>query len=464
MRKYLYLWSAILAVILIFGFFGWILPMHGTTGLLRLNSSVRLLFIVLALFGVVLLGFTILEWFLRRKGQVRGIHFLSPIVRVMTVIGIIIPLLGFIYIADIPSSVAADKSPQLLLMDGTGTNGVPNMAVTFHTAKKTQDTLKWGSGESNETLTEEAPSREHVFILSDLQPDTIYWYQVNNGQLNHFKTPPVDGQPLHFAVFSDAHFGVSSSRNDLSVKMLQYIADPTNNFNLLFSCGDLVEYGFRDSCWQKAFQAMSSISPVIPTKYTAGNHDTMMGGLGSYEAYCYPEGMELQTGTRLWNRIDVGQVHFLVIDLEWSAESYTDAQNKWLETQLTSIPQDDWTIVIGHGFYYASGSRTEGWNWYDNPETINKLTPLFEKYHVDMVFSGHAHQLELLQKSGVTYVVCGTFGGALESEREYTSPASVWYSVKNYAFVDVTIDGTEANLIFRDSSYAVLNSFTVNNR
>ena len=60
--------------------------------------------------------------------------------------------------------------------------------------------------------------------------------------------------------------------------------------------------------------------------------------------------------------------------------------------QLASIPKDDWKIVVGHGFYYASGSITDGWKWYDNPETINKLTPLFEKYGVDMVFSGHDHQ------------------------------------------------------------------------
>jgi predicted phosphodiesterase len=104
---------------------------------------------------------------------------------------------------------------------------------------------------------------------------------------------------------------------------------------------------------------------------------------------------------------------------------------------------------------------TDGWKWYDNPETINKLTPLFEKYGVDMVFSGHDHQLELLQKSGISYVICGTFGGALDSEREYVSPQSAWYSNKDYAFADVTINGAEANLIFRDPDGKVLNSFVI---
>lgn len=143
------------------------------------------------------------------------------------------------------------------------------------------------------------------------------------------------------------------------------------------------------------------------------------------------------------------------------SESFNAEQSKWLEQQLASIPKDDWTIVMGHGFYYASGSVVAGWKWYDNPETINKLTPLFEKYNVDLVFFGHAHQAELLQKSGVTYVICGTFGGALEDNRTYTSPESIWYSNKDFAFVDVTINGSDANLIFRDLDGKAIKSIVV---
>ena len=63
----------------------------------------------------------------------------------------------------------------------------------------------------------------------------------------YFNSPPANGEPLHFAVGSDAHFGAGDSRNDLTAKMLQQIADPTNNYNLFFYLGDLVEYGFKDS-------------------------------------------------------------------------------------------------------------------------------------------------------------------------------------------------------------------------
>jgi UDP-2,3-diacylglucosamine pyrophosphatase LpxH len=355
----------------------------------------------------------------------------------------------------------AGETPQLLIEDGSGINGVPNLAVTFRTQELTSNSVQWGQENSSFTLNEAKPSREHIFSLNNLQPDTAYWYQVNDEQKQYFNSPPANGESLHFAVASDAHFGAGDNRNDLTAKMLQQIADPSNKYNLFFYLGDLVEHGFTDTQWQEALQAMSSTTSVIPVKYAVGNHETLLGGLNRYEMYCDPKGMILQSGTQLWQRVDVGKVHFLVIDLEWSAESFNTAQSEWLETQLANIPKDDWKIVVGHGFYYASGSIVDGWKWYDNPETINKLTPLFEKYGVDMVFSGHDHQLELLQKSGVTYVICGTFGGTLESGRQYVSPESVWYSNQNFAFVDVTINGADANLVFRDPDGNEINSFVI---
>jgi UDP-2,3-diacylglucosamine pyrophosphatase LpxH len=461
MKKSIYLWLALFAAALMFVFLGWAFSQHGTIGLFRVNGVFHLLFIILAVFGVVLLGLALLEKRLLSRIQPRSTHILSSIVRVMTLLGIIIYIFAFVYIGIIPNSLRAGELPQLLIEDGSGINGVPNLAITFNTQELTNNTVKWGSENSSFTLNKEKPSKQHIFLLNNLKPDTKYWYQINEGHKYYFNTPPTNGESLRFAVFSDGHFGYGENRDGLSTKMLQYIAEPTNDFNLLFSLGDLIDHGFKDSQWQEAFQAMSSTTSVIPVKYAAGNHDTLLGGLKRYEAYCYPEGIALQSGTRLWQRIDVGKVHFLVIDLEWSAESYTPEQNVWLEKQLASIPQDDWTIVMGHGFYYASGSISEGWRWYDNPETIKKLTPSFEKYGVDIVFSGHAHQLELLQKESVTYVVCGTFGGALEPEPQYVSPASVWYSNKNYAFVDVSINGSEAKLVFRDSNNKELKSFVI---
>jgi hypothetical protein len=78
-----------------------------------------------------------------------------------------------------------------------------------------------------------------------------------------------------------------------------------------------------------------------------------------------------------------------------------------------------------------------------------------------MVFSGHDHQMELLKKDGISYVIAGTFGGALDTQRTYISPESVWYSSTNFGFADVTINGNNADLVFRAPDGQAINSFVI---
>jgi hypothetical protein len=260
---------------------------------------------------------------------------------------------------------------------------------------------------------------------------------------------------------ADAHFGAGNNRTDLTARMLGQIADPVNAYNLFFSAGDLVDYGFSAREYGDAFRAFSTASSVIPTRFAVGNHETLFTGLNLYEKYCYPSGMALETGSRLWYRIDVGKVHFLVLDIEWSAESYNSAQASWLEAQLKDIPSGDWKIVVSHGFYYSSGSVADGWKWYDDRDTIDALAPLFEKYSVCLVLSGHNHQMELLQHNGVTYAICGAFGGLPDVPRTYTSPASLWYLNGAYGYLEVGIKSGACTVTFRNPDNIELKTFTL---
>jgi predicted MPP superfamily phosphohydrolase len=456
MKKYIYTSLIAVATLFIFGFLAWAFSLHGTIGLFRVNILARFLFIGIALIGLALPGLALLHMWLKPGTRVHGIRWLSVLILIITLLVIMVIPSGFVYLNGVPSSGIESMLPQLLVADGVGAYRIPNMAVTFHTRLPTKNTLGWGKVDTKAIIYEEIASRQHIFMLRNLETDTEYWYQINDGKTYRFTTPATEGRHLRFAASGDAHFGAGKSRNDLTVKMLKKIADPANGFSLLFLLGDLVDYGFRDRQWDEAFRALSPTTSVIPTRFIAGNHETLFAGLGRYKDYCYPNGMDLQTGSQLWYRIDVGKVHFLIIDLEWSTESYSAVQASWLDKQLRSIPGDDWKIVMGHGFYFASGSIIEGWRWYDNQETIQLLTPLFEKYTVDLVFSGHVHQLELLQKSGVTYIVCGGFGGTPEPERTYESPSSLWYATNEYGFVEVTVDENEANIVYRDPDYGEL--------
>jgi len=172
--------------------------------------------------------------------------------------------------------------------------------------------------------------------------------------------------------------------------------------------------------------------------------------------------MDIERGNRLWHRFDVGKVHFLFLDLERSSDTIPPAQMEWLEQQLSTIARDDWTVVLSHCYFYASGS-TQPNNRDDsvNLATVEGVAKLLERYGVDIVLSGHAHHMELLEKSGVTYVVSGSLGGSPDPAPLYVSPASLWHATGKYGLVDVTVESERALVVFRDPAGQELKSTVV---
>jgi acid phosphatase type 7 len=262
---------------------------------------------------------------------------------------------------------------------------------------------------------------------------------------------------FHFAAAGDAHIGNKASRTDLTVKMINHMAE--DRYDAFFLLGDLVDLGFDYNLWVKSFKTMEPLNKVMPICYVPGNHDTMFGGDEFFDHYSKPD-----KSNDMWRRIDIGNIHFLILDIEWVSQTYTQKQETWLKKQLEEIPGKDWCIVMSHTFYYCSGRYKDGWDWYDNDRLIKKISPLFEKYGVDLVLSGHMHQMEILQKNGVTYVVMGSFGGNLDSGRNYISPASIWYKSMQYGFADVFINGANAELKVRDTDNNIIYSIKLNNR
>ena len=460
MKRFMPAISALAGFLLIAFFILWSFRLHGTLGLFRVNGQFHFLFLYAGGFGLLLLLGSILYFVLKKKPKTSRLGWLAAILLFLSVPGILGPPLAFLYADGVFSGSLGATPPQLLIADGSGENGIPNLAVTYNTLSPEIDTLTWGTADKQVDVNENKAEREHVFMLRDLAPAGSYTYRINHGVPYSFTTPAA-GDELHFAMSSDAHFGAGDNRPELTAKMLGEIAGKANDFDLFLSAGDLVDDGFSASQWGEAFRAFSAASSVIPTRFAAGNHETLFSGLSLYEKYAYPAGMDLQTGSRLWYRIDVGKVHFLVLDVEWSAESYSSAQAGWLEAQLKDIPSDDWKIVVSHGFYYSSGSVVGGWKWYDNPETIDAMVPLFEKYGVNLVLSGHNHQMEWLQHNGVSYAVCGAFGGLPDAARTYVSPASLWYLNDAYGFLDVKIKGDTCAVTFMDSDDSAIKTFSI---
>lgn len=127
-----------------------------------------------------------------------------------------------------------------------------------------------------------------------------------------------------------------------------------------------------------------------------GNHDIRSAN-GEHQLK-YP-GFNMQ-GRHYTFRRD--RVQFFALDTNGNANWKT--QLLWLEQEL-SRSDAPWKIVFGHHPVYSSGVYGV------NKAFIQTLTPLFQKYRVQLYINGHDHSYERTQSiNGTTYVVCG--GGA----------------------------------------------------
>jgi hypothetical protein len=155
-------------------------------------------------------------------------------IRVLFLFLIIVPsTLGLYFLLAVTIRVG-DKPPQLLIIDGTGINGIPDLAVSFWTKEKTQNTVWWGVNSLTQEITEEKPCNEHAFILSNLHPSTEYWYRINDGEVIKFKTPNSILNNIKFACASDSHFGHPKTNKEVISQMLGHITNEQYGSDMFF--------------------------------------------------------------------------------------------------------------------------------------------------------------------------------------------------------------------------------------
>ncbi len=94
-----------------------------------------------------------------------------------------------------------------------------------------------------------------------------------------------------------------------------------------------------------------------------------------------------------------GIVQFFALDTNNNANWST--QLDWLEKNLAQS-QATWKIVFGHHPLYSSGLHGT------SQELIDKLSPLFARYGVQLYINGHDHNYErTIAIKGTTYLTCG---------------------------------------------------------
>lgn len=149
-----------------------------------------------------------------------------------------------------------------------------------------------------------------------------------------------------------------------------------------------------------------------------GNHDVMNGHADAQVAGLGMPGR--------WYSEVIGDVTFVALD---SNEPHNPVQRAWLEETLAGATTT-WKIVALHHPPYSAG--------YQGSSLANReaFSPLFERYGVQLVLSGHDHDYQRsVLINGVTYVVSG---GAAETRRtgreEFTATSISWHH-----FVDLSV-------------------------
>jgi 3',5'-cyclic AMP phosphodiesterase CpdA len=118
--------------------------------------------------------------------------------------------------------------------------------------------------------------------------------------------------------------------------------------------------------------------------------------------------------------------------------SYMDPdQVKWIENELKTSTET-WKIAVFHHPLYSSGA-THG----SSLSLRATLEPLFVKYGVSVVLTGHDHIYErILPQQGITHFVIGSAGELRRGDLTKTTMTDVGYDADNVFLVAEIIDKT----------------------
>jgi tartrate-resistant acid phosphatase type 5 len=157
-------------------------------------------------------------------------------------------------------------------------------------------------------------------------------------------------------------------------------------------------------------------------------------------------------GANRFYRWSAGELDFFVLDSNRAADP---AQAEWLEEQLRESASPVKVAVFHHSPYTVG--------LHENDQDVRRLwVPLFERYGVRLVLTGHNHGYEHSVLNGVDYVVTGG-GGARVYPCVGTEPWLLKCLAVNH-FLLVEAVGSRLTITAVDLTGAVIDSFVVEPR
>jgi|Deesub1362A_J573_1020465.scaffolds.fasta_scaffold00045_115 3',5'-cyclic AMP phosphodiesterase CpdA len=250
--------------------------------------------------------------------------------------------------------------------------------------------------------------------------------------------PQPASQPKSVVIYGDSRTGHYTHQRVVSA-IVQ--SDP----DVVFHTGDLVEDGLVAEQWDTFNDIVSPLLETAEFYPALGNHER--------NSHLFFDNFVLPNNER-WYSVQWDDIHFILLDSN-SDISKGSEQYAWLESELKRISNTGkFIVVILHHPPFSTGPHTE-----DGIKLRDSIVPLFEKYGVDIVFSGHDHAYERSLHNGVYYIVTGGGGAPLYSQTR-TSPYSLVF-VKAHHFCRLYVADNKLTVNVLDINLKTIDKFTV---
>lgn len=229
----------------------------------------------------------------------------------------------------------------------------------------------------------------HSVTLNRLRPGTRYYYRVGYGNLwsnwYEFTTAPKNTFGFTFLIFGDSQ----SVNYNVWNATLHQAFQANSQAAFFINAGNLVDAGQDFMQWNAWLEAAKGVIDTIPAMPVPGNHETYALDHQISQPTLYttlfklpPNGPEHLKG-KVYS-FDFGDVHFVMLnqsDEKSRLSGIVNEEKAWLEQDLQRTNKK-WKVVVSHQPLYK--------NEVSAVEDNNKeaFAPIFDKYHVDVVFSG----------------------------------------------------------------------------
>ena len=324
--------------------------------------------------------------------------------------------------------VVLTRKPYLQMI---GTNSV---VVRWQTSVPTDSKVSYGAGLAT-VATNSTSSTEHEVSISGLTANTSYNYQIGytspiafnfpTDAQTFFKTALPAATTTDFTAWVTGDFGTGNT-GQLGVRdsYLNYANNPTplaKKADIWLWLGDnAYADGTPNEYTATVFGIYPDIMKNTPIFPAVGNHDYANFGdsPGGPHALPYHDNHEyfkvfsmpttaqlggVASNTKRYYSYNYGNVHFVVLDSYGVVTNDTiNPMFVWLKANLAANTKK-WIVCYFHHAPYSMGTHDSDIK-FSMVNMRQYFLPLLERYHVDLVLSGHSHVYER------SYLLEGHFG------------------------------------------------------